>query len=332
MRLLFSLSLGLLISFSACGQQQQLVEQQKELLLMGSRFNISAVAESKQSAWDAINAGIEEITRIEKLISSWDENSQTSEINRQAGIQPVKVDKELYDLIFRAKKVAQLTKGAFDISYASMDRIWKFDGSMKEMPSTEVVAKASAKINWENIITDSESQTIFLKEKGMKIGFGALGKGYAANQAKAIMQEMAGIKGGVVNASGDLIAWGKSKDTDRRTIKIADPKDKTKVLGHLQLDNQAIVTSGDYEKFVVFDGKRYAHIIDPRTGYPTTGIKSVTILSPDAELCDALATSVFVMGKKEGLALINDLNGIEGLIVTDDNELLVSKNLKLNYY
>ncbi len=332
MRLVCSLSLGLLIIFSACAQEQALVEQQKELLLMGSRFNISAVAENKQLAWDAINAGIEEITRIEKLISSWDEHSQTSEINRQAGIQAVKVDKELYDLIFRAKKVASLTKGAFDISYASMDRIWKFDGSMKEMPSPEIVAKARAKINWEHIITDRDKQTIFLQEKGMKIGFGALGKGYAANRAKAVMQEMEGVKGGVVNASGDLIAWGKSTNSTSRTIKIADPKDNTKVLGHLQLDNQAIVTSGDYEKFVVFEGKRYAHIIDPRTGYPTIGIKSVTILSPDAELCDALATSVFVMGKEEGLALINKLNGIEGLIVTDDNELLVSENLKLNYY
>ena len=332
MRLLFSLSLGILISYSSCGQQEQLVEQQKELLLMGSRFNISAVADNKQLAWDAINAGIEEITRIEKLISSWDEKSQTSEINRQAGIQPVKVDKELYDLIFRAKKVSKLTGGAFDISYASMDRIWKFDGSIKEIPSPEVVAKASAKINSEHIITDSKNQTIFLKEKGMKIGFGALGKGYAANRAKIIMQDMLGIKGGVVNASGDLIAWGESISPDGRTIQIVDPKDKNKVLGHLQLDNQAIVTSGDYEKFVIFDSKRYAHIIDPRTGYPTTGIKSVTILSPDAELCDALATSVFVMGKKEGLELINQLNGIEGLIVTDGDELLVSRNLKLNYY
>ena len=332
MRLFFSLFLGLLVSISACGQEQQFVEQEKELLLMGSRFNISVVAESKQLAWDAINVGIEEITRIEKLISSWDENSQTSEINRQAGIQAVKVDKELYDLIFRAKKVARLTQGAFDISYASMDRIWKFDGSMEEMPSPEIVTKASAKINWKNIITDKENQTIFLKEKGMKIGFGALGKGYAANRAKAIMQNMTGIKGGVVNASGDLIAWGKSLNTESRTIKIADPKDKNKILGHLQLNNQAIVTSGDYEKFVVFQGKRYAHIIDPRTGYPTTGTKSVTILSSDAELCDALATSVFVMGKEKGLELINRLNGIEGLIVTDENELLVSQNLKLNYY
>lgn len=311
---------------------QPLVEQTKVLLLMGSRFEVTAVAENEKLAWNAINTGIEEITRIENLISSWDAHSQTSAINQQAGIKAVKVDKELFDLIFRAKKIAALTKGAFDISYASMDRIWQFDGSMKAMPSPEKVAQAKAKINWQNILLDKEEQTVFLKEKGMKIGFGAMGKGYAANRAKVIMQKMEGIHGGIVNAGGDLIAWGESNRAEGWGIKIADPKDKNKILGSIQLHNQAIVTSGDYEKFVVFDGKRYAHIIDPRTGYPTTGIKSVTVISPDAELSDALATSVFVMGKEEGLALINEINGVEGLIVTDDDQLLTTENLKLNYY
>ncbi len=311
---------------------QQLVEQSKVLLLMGSRFEVTAVAENEVEAWQAINAGIAEITRIEQLISSWDSHSQTSAINRQAGIKAVKVDRELFDLIFRAKKIGALSNGAFDISYASMDRIWKFDGSMKAMPSVEKIAKAKSKINWQNILLDSEQQTVFLKEKGMRIGFGAMGKGYAANRAKAIMQTMNGIQGGLVNAGGDLIAWGKSKQEKGWSIKIADPKDRDKMLGYLQLQNQAIVTSGDYEKFVTFEGQRYAHIIDPRTGYPTTGIKSVSIICPDAELSDALATAVFVMGQRAGLALINEINGVEGLIVTDKNEVRTSSNLKLNYY
>jgi len=311
---------------------QNKIAPTKVLLLMGSRFEVTAVANQEEVAWEAINAGIAEINRIENLISSWDAHSQTSDINQQAGIQAVKVDKELFDLIFRAKKIAALTNGAFDISYASMDRIWQFDGSMKTMPSPEKIAQAKAKINWQNILLDRVQQTVFLKEKGMKIGFGAMGKGYAANRAKIVMRKMKGVHGGIVNAGGDLIAWGKSNTPEGWGIKIADPKDKNKILGSIQLHNQAIVTSGDYEKFVVFDGKRYAHIIDPRTGYPTTGIKSVTVISPDAELSDALATAVFVMGKKDGLALINEINGVEGLIVTDDDQLLTTKNLKLNYY
>lgn len=313
-------------------QDNALIAQKKILKLMGSRFEVTAVAHDKQLAWDAINAGISEMERIEKLISSWDKNSQTSEINRQAGIQSVKVDKELYDLIFRAKKVSQLTQGAFDISFASMDRIWKFDGSMTAMPDAATIAQARAKINWENIEMNADEYTVFLKEKGMKIGFGAIGKGYAANRAKAIMKTMTGIHGGLVNASGDLISWGKSADGKGWLINIINPKDKEVALGYLQINDLSVVTSGDYERFVLFDNNRYAHIIDPRTGYPTTGIKSVTLVCPDAELADALATSVFVLGKENGLILINQLKGVECLIVTDDDEILTSENLKLNYF
>lgn len=313
-------------------QDAKLVAQKKVLKLMGSRFEITAVADNEQLAWNAINAGVKEIERIEKLISSWDKNSQTSAINRMAGVQPIKVDKELYDLIHRSKKVSALTNGAFDISFASMDRIWKFDGSMTAMPDAKTVAQARSKINWENIILDAENQTVFLQEKGMKIGFGAIGKGYAANKAKALMQSMEGIHGGLVNASGDLTAWGKSADSKGWLINITNPKDQEAALGWLQIKDGAVVTSGDYEKFVQFDGKRFAHIIDPRTGYPTTGIKSVTLVCPDAELADALATSVFVLGKAKGLQLVNQLKNIECLIVTDDDEILTSENLKLNYF
>ncbi len=321
-----------MLHLSVVAQEVELLAQKKVLELMGSRFELTAVAESEQLAWNAINAGIKEIERIENLISSWDKNSQTSQINRSAGEQPVKVDQELYDLIFRAKKVSQLTAGAFDISFASMDRIWKFDGSMKALPNPDLVAHARAKINWENILLDKEKQTVFLKEKGMRISFGAIGKGYAANRAKAIMREMEGIHGGVVNASGDLVSWGKSNQKEGWLINITNPKDKDLALGWLQVNDLAVVTSGDYERFVQFDGKRYAHIIDPRTGYPTTGIKSVTLICPDAELADALATSVFVLGREKGLALVDKLQHIECLIVTDDDEILTSKKLKLNYF
>lgn len=308
------------------------IAQKKVLRLMGSRFELTAVADTEQQAWDAINVGVKEIERIELLISSWDKNSQTSDINRQAGISPVKVKQELFKLIHRAKKVSQLTEGAFDISFASMDRIWKFDGSMEQMPAPEKVEKAKAKINWQDIILDSEKQTVFLKNKGMRIGFGAIGKGYAANRAKELMSKMKGVKGGLVNASGDLIAWGVSTAKEGWMVNITNPKDKDVALGWLRINGLAVVTSGDYERFVKFDEKRYAHIIDPRTGYPTTGIKSVTLICPDAELADALATAVFVLGVKKGLGLVNQLQQTDCLIVTDEDEILTSKNLKLNYF
>ena len=179
---------------------------------------------------------------------------------------------------------------------------------------------------------DADKSTVFLSEKGMRIGFGAIGKGYAANQARTEMAKISGVVGGLVNASGDLIAWGDSWRPEGWTIQIADPKNKSRSMGSLTLNDMAIVTSGDYEKFFTSNGIRYAHIIDPTTGYPTTGIKSASVLCADTEIADALATSLFVLGKERGLELINDLDGIECMIVTTQDDLITSKNLKLNYY
>lgn len=303
----------------------------KVLKLMGTRFEIIAISENENTAWQGVEAGIKEISRIEKLISSWDKDSQTSEINRQAGIKPVKVDVELFELIRRSKKISKLTNGIFDISFASLDKVWKYDGSMKRKPTEEEMFRSVSKINYENIILDEKTNSVFLKETGMKIGLGAIGKGYAANCAKKIMIEL-GINNGVVNAAGDLIAWGKQADGKDWSVGITDPNDKEKNFGWLAVSETSIATSGNYEKFVEFDGISYGHIIHPKTGIPVSGLKSVTIVCPDAELADALATSVFILGEIEGLDLINKLNGIEAIIVNNKNEIKISDNLKLNYY
>lgn len=326
-KLIISLNLSLLL-LTCAPLWAQGQKHHKVVKLMGSRFEITAIHDNAQTAWDGINAAIAEITRIERLISSWDPDSQTSEINRQAGLTPVKVDQELYDLIKRGLRVSRLTDGAFDMSYASMDRIWKFDGTMTQLPAPEIVAKAAAKIDYKNIVLNEAERTVYLRVKGMKIGFGAIGKGYAAQKAKERMQAL-GIRNGVVNAAGDLVAWGKDEGNTPFKVAIADPKDKDRVMSWLQVDNGAVVTSGDYERFAMFHGQRYAHIIDPRTGYPTTGIKSVTIICPSPELADALSTSVFVLGVDNGLALINQLKGIECLIVTDRDEIITSSQLEI---
>lgn len=318
------------ILFTGSIVAQQPEAHEKVLKLMGSRFEIVAVSADAALAWRGINAAIAEIERIEQLISSWDAASQTSEINRNAGIRPVKVDRELFELIRRSKKVSQLTDGIFDISFASVDKIWKFDGSMTHLPTAAEMAASVSKINYENIILDDAASTVFLRNSGMKIGFGAIGKGYAANKAKAVMLEL-GIENGVVNAGGDLNAWGVRANGEPWEIGITDPKDKTKTIGWLQISNTAVVTSGNYEKFVEFDGKRYSHIIHPKTGMPVSGTKSVTIVCPDAELADALATSVFILGEADGVALIDRLAGIECLLINDNDQIFTSKNLHLNY-
>jgi thiamine biosynthesis lipoprotein len=315
----------LLFSLSTFAQENF----KRTLILMGSRFDITVVASNEKEGNEYIDSAIFEIARIEKLISSWDVNSETSLINKLSGIKPIKVDKELFDLIERSIAISTLTNGAFDISYASMDRIWKYDGTMREMPSEEKISSSIKKVGYQNIIIDKEAQTVFLKLKGMKIGFGAIGKGYAAYNAKALLIEK-GVKPGIINASGDLNAWGKQANGRDWMVAITNPLNKNKVFSWLPINDSAIVTSGNYEKFISFNGIRYSHIIDPRTGYPSTGIISTSIMTSNAELADAISTSVFVMGVETGLDFINQLKGVDCIIIDEQNKIHTSNNIKLS--
>lgn len=295
---------------------------------MGCRFDITVVAENKNEADTYIDLAVAEITRIEKLISSWDPNSETSLINKSAGIKAVSVSPELFNLIERAIQISKLSDGAFDISYASMDRIWKFDGSMTEMPSEEKIKASITRVGYRNIVLDKDASTVFLKNEGMKIGFGAIGKGYAADKAKTLLWEI-GVSAGIINASGDMNTWGKQPSDDYWKVAITNPMNKDKAFALMPIKEGAVVTSGDYERFVQFNGKRYAHIIDPRTGYPASGIISATVFAPQAELADALATSIFVMGIEVGLDRINQLPKIECIIIDDKGNIHKSKNIEI---
>lgn len=319
-------SIIFLVLTIACSAQQP---YKRKLKLMGSRFDVTVVANDSIEGNKYIDTAVAEITRIEKLISSWDTNSQTSAINRNAGIKAVKVDAELFQLIERAMGISKLTDGAFDISYASMDRIWQFDGSMTAMPSEEEITASVSKVGFKNIVLNKENSTVFLKLEGMKIGFGAIGKGYAADKAKDLLISK-GVPSGIINASGDMNTWGKQPSGKEWKVAITNPMDKNKVFALLPIKNGAVVTSGNYEKYVNFNGKRYTHIIDPRTGYPSSGIISVTVFAPKAELADALATSVFVMGKEAGLDRINQLPKIECIIIDDKGNITKSKNIEID--
>lgn len=320
----FSILLLVLISFTSFSEQPF----KRTLKLMGSRFEITVVAKTEAEANTFIDMAIAEITRIEKLISSWDADSETSRINANSGIKPVKVSPELFQLIERAIGISKLTDGAFDISYASMDRIWKFDGSMTKMPGKEKIQASVSKVGFQNIELDKDASTVFLKKEGMKIGFGAIGKGYAADMAKALLIQK-GVSAGIINASGDMNTWGKQPNGDFWKVAITNPMNKNKAFALLPITEGAVVTSGDYEKYVNFNGTRYAHIIDPRTGYPASGIISATVFAPKAELADALATSIFVMGIDVGIDRINQLPKIECIIIDDEGNIHKSENIKI---
>ncbi|NNK18128.1 MAG: FAD:protein FMN transferase, partial [Maribacter sp.] len=229
------------------GQERKYVTVHKTQKLMGSRFDITVVAINEEIGYIHIDEAISEITRIEKLISSWNPDSETSLINKNAGIEPVKVSFELFRLIERAKKISEITEGAFDISYASMDKIWKFDGSMKNKPTEEEIKRSIAKVGHEKIILDAKDNTVFLKEKGMKISFGAIGKGYAADKVKELLVSKQ-VVAGIINASGDLTTWGTKASGEKWLIGIANPLSKDKIFSWLPVVESSVATSGNYER------------------------------------------------------------------------------------
>jgi thiamine biosynthesis lipoprotein len=317
----------LIIGFSA---NAQLIHKRK-VSLLGSPFEITVVAKDTIQANQYEDQAIAEVKRIENLISDWIPTTPVSQINQAAGKKAVTVPLELIELIERSIKISKLTDGAFDISYASMDRIWKFDGSMKEMPSPEAIHQSVAKVGYQKIIIDKENQTVMLKDEGMKLGLGGIGQGYIADKIKVLLLSN-GCVAGLVNVSGDISTWGKQPNGEQWKVGIKNPMNKNKIFATFPLEDTAVETSGSYEKYVTFNGKRYSHIIDTRTGYPATGLISVSVFAKTTELADALATGVFVMGKDAGMNLVNQLPGISCIMVDEEGKVSTSKNIDLKKY
>ncbi len=301
----------------------------RSLKLMGNNFVITVVAPDEFEAADNITRATNEIKRIEQLLTTFDSCSQTNRINSQAGIAPVKVDFEIFSLIERCIAISKITQGAFDITYGSIDKsLWNFDRNMTSLPSKKTAQKMVHLVNYRNIILDRKDCSVFLKNKGMRIGFGGIGKGYAAEMAKKLLM-INGVHSGIINASGDLTAWGNQPDGKPWTIGIANPDLPTKAFSYIEISNMAVATSGNYEKYILIDGRKYSHTIDPKTGLPIKGIKSVTVIAGNAEFADAMATPISVMGIRAGINLIDQIPDIHCIIIDDANKIYTSKNINL---
>lgn len=301
----------------------------KSVKLMGNIFTITVVADDATFADENIALAIAEISRIEALFTTFNNESQTNTINENAGIKPVKVDAEVFNLIERSIGISKITQGAFDLSYGSIDKsLWNFDKTMTKLPTADQALRMVHLINYNNIILDQNHKTIFLKEKGMRIGFGGIGKGYAAEMAKNLLIQNK-VESGIINASGDLTAWGNQPNEKPWTIGIANPDHPQDAFSYLEISGKAIATSGNYEKFIMIDGKKYSHTIDPKTGLPISGIKSVTVIANNAEFADAMATPIAVMGIPAGLYLVDQLPDLHCIIIDDNNKMYTSKNINL---
>lgn len=314
----------ILVSISSFGQ----IIHKRKLILLTSPFEMTVVAKDTVEANQYIDLAIAEVKRIENLVSDWKPETQISHVNQNAGIQPVKVDDEVFQLVKRSIKISTLTDGAFDISYASMDKIWKFDGSMKEMPTPEAIKKSVEKVGYQKIILDEKEKTIFLRDKGMKLGLGGIAQSFIADNIRDLLKSK-GCISGIANVSGDIAAWGKQPDGKPWTIGIINPMNKNKIFATFPLIDSSVETSGTYEKYVVFDGVRYSHIINPKTGYPAQGIVSVTVFAKQTEIADGLAKGVFLFGVEAGLNLVNQLKGIECIIVDSKGKIYSSKGIDI---
>jgi len=271
-----------------------------------------------------VEDAFDEVTRIEELMSTYIESSEISEINRAAAEAPVAADDELIQLILRSLDISMLTRGAFDITYDSVGQYYDF--RERQRPDAETIEQELKRIDYRLVEVDRLAGTVKFLAAGVRINLGGIAKGYAVERAVSLLRSR-GIQHGIVTAGGDSRLLG-----DRRgqpfMVGIRDPRKDDEVALTIPLEDEAISTSGDYERYFEEDGQRYHHIIEPATGLPASGVHSATIIGPDAVLTDALSTSVFVLGVDQGLTLISTLPDYEGIVIDADGRLFYSDGLR----
>jgi len=321
-------------------EEQKIVRTRK---LMGTWAEITVYSQNTQSANIAIESALDAMTKVNGLMSTYKEDSEISEINRQAGKKAVNANPQTFFVVKSAIHYSEISAGAFDITISPLIRSWGFFRNQGRIPPQEEIDQKLALVNYKMIELDAEHNPlppsspltkgarglskgkhgrIRLLKKDMTLDLGGIAKGYAVDQAIEKLRD-AKIENALVNLSGNMYAMGHPKDKDAWHIGIRHPRQKEGLIGFLKLKEEAIATSGDYEKFFIHDGKKYSHIINPHTGYPVSGVASVTIVAKTAMEADALSTAVFVLGTERGLRLIESIDGVEGIIVREnENEEL----------
>jgi thiamine biosynthesis lipoprotein len=276
---------------------------------------------------ETAEAAFHEIERLEALFSSYRNNSDISRINAAAGKRPVKVDPEVASVIERSLEIARISGGAFDPTVGVLGRIWNFSGDKKmEIPSRDEVGGLLELVSFEAINVDSENSTVKFDREGLQINLGGIAKGYIVGKAVEVLKKR-GIKRGIVKAGGDMVVFD-TENGEPFKLGIQHPRDPSMIVGEISFSNKAVATSGDYERYMIKDGIWYHHILDPSTGFPARKSQAVTIVAEDPTITDALSTAVFVMGPKKGMALIESLDGAEGLIIDAMGSITISSGLK----
>jgi thiamine biosynthesis lipoprotein len=292
---------------------------------MGTVIEITLIGDDEEAINKAAFQAFQEIKRIETLMSPWLDSSDVTRINRSAGKEWVKVSPETMEVIKKAQEISELSEGGFDITVGPLTELWRKAREKKTPPSIEDIKGKLDLVNFKNIGIDPEGK-VLLKKEGMAIDLGGIAKGYGVDRAFELLRSLR-YKNLIVNAGGDLRVGG-FKNNQPWSIGIQNPRESKKILARISVSDMAVATSGDYEKFFNYEGKRYHHIFSPRDGFPTEGCQSVTILYKDGMAADALATAVFVLGPEKGYALCQKLDGVECLIVDKEGKIIFSPGLK----
>jgi thiamine biosynthesis lipoprotein len=319
---------------SGCTEKNKMYKESR--VLMDTFCTITVVSPSKEDAGGAIEAGFAEIKKLETLLNYFSDDSEITAVNRSAGNKPVKVSRETMDMMKKTIDISRLTNGVFDPTIAPVVSLWNFskDMSNTSIPSGSRINDAAALVDYKKIKMDYDKFEIFLEEKNMELDLGGIAKGYAADKAVDAIKSK-GIKAALVAVAGDIRGFGLNVSGNSWRVGIQNPRPEAEsdkpwedIFASLYLENMAISTSGDYQRYFIKDGRRFHHILDPETGFPAeSDLISVSVIAPEGYVADGLSTAVFVLGLEKGLSLLES-EGLDGVLVNADKEVFITRNLK----
>jgi len=323
--LFFALTVLALLPVHPGDANAELVEYTEARPLMGTLVSMTVEGPRRDVLEQGVNDAYREMSRLSDMMNHYNPDSVVSEINRQAGAQPVTVPRELMEVLAMARRVSERSEGAFDITVGSL-KVWRFNPEKPGMPSPDEIRHALPLVNFRHVILNEKNRTVLLQQPGMRIDLGGIAKLYILNAGMRALKQR-GITHAMINGGGDVAVMGSHQGRPWR-IGIRHPRRGDVLLGTVELTQGWVVTSGDYERYFFRDGKRYHHILDPRTGYPTEGPQQVTLVADDIELVNGFSLAIMVRGEEWGRALITQTPRLSGLVVSHDGDLWISPGME----